>query len=720
MIQIEIGKPFNTEAILNFENIKTGSVSALPDSISINSENSFNLNYIMSKDDIVFGLGENVRGMNKRGGIYESFCSDEYNQTPDKRSIYAAHNLIVVDGERTFGLFIDHPGKVVFDIGYTEMSSIAISAENPNLNLFYISGDSASEIIKKFREAIGISYVPPKWAFGFQQSRWSYPDAKSISGVVDNFIKNDIPCDAIYMDIDYMERFKNFTLDSDNFPNFPEFVTDIKNRGFRLIPIIDAGCKIEDGYDVYEEGISKGYFCVGKDNKPFVGAVWPGKVHFPDFLNPDARKWFGDKYKYLIDQGIEGFWNDMNEPAIFYSEKGLQKAYDKVKEIQGENLDIHSFFDLKHTFEGISNSNEDYKSFYHKVNGELINHYDVHNMYGYNMTRAASDSFDTVDPNKRFLLFSRASSVGMHRYGGIWTGDNKSWWEHLLLNIKMIPSVNMLGFLYSGADIGGFGCDVDAELLIRWTQFGIFTPLLRNHAGLGSRLQEPYSFDKETTGILKSTIEFRYALIPYIYSEFMKATLGFEAYMKPLAFEYDDKLSRRVEDQVLVGESIMLTPIYEANAVGRTVYLPEDMLLWTVDNYNNRNLQVVQKGHSYISSELNTVPVFIKKNKILVVGNRAKNVESIDNRDISIIAYVEDVAEYDLYDDDGVSKDYLVGKHSTLSISIKKDNSGKFKVSAVKTGSVDVNSINYTIVSSSGTITGVYTLYGSGARDRFF
>lgn len=702
MKKIKFGKPLNTEAIINFDTVQDISLNSIDNYLKVDLEDGFSLSYIMAKRDIVYGLGENVGGLNKRGGIYESFCSDDFNHTPDKKSLYAAHNFIIINGEIPFGLFVDHPGKVIFDIGFTDKNNLTIKAENINFDLYIIEGDSPKDIVKEFRIAIGESFIPPKWAFGFQQSRWSYPDAESISGIADQFRENDIPCDTIYMDIDYMDNYKNFTVDKSKFPNFPQFVKDIKNKGFRLIPIIDAGCKIEEGYEIHEEGMDNGFFCVDEDGKPFVGAVWPGKVHFPDFLNSDARKWFGDKYSFLIDQGIEGFWNDMNEPAIFYSEKGLKKAIDKIENIHGKNLDIYSFFDLKDTFEKISNNEDDYKSFYHNVHGKMINHYDVHNLYGYNMTKAAGESFALNYPDKRFLLFSRASSVGMHRYGGIWTGDNKSWWEHLLLNIKMMPSLNMLGFLYSGSDIGGFGCNANAELVTRWTQFGIFTPLLRNHAALFTRIQEPFSFDAESTNIMREAIKFRYALIPYIYSEFMKSALNSDSYFRPLSFDFPGEIAERVEDQLLVGDSIMLAPIYTANTIGRNVWLPEEMLLWKVTNYTEHDFTVLRDGFNYIDVDINETPVFVRKNKILIVGSHAANIESIDNSEITLIAFTNDKAVYSLYDDDGTTWGYKKGDYSKTEFIITHDNG---KPELIVTGeSRGIKKVNYSIVNSDGKI----------------
>lgn len=638
------------------------------------SENDAILNLKLEKDDLVYGLGENVRGINKRGWIFESYCTDDPNHAQDKRSLYGAHNFIIIHGKtRSFGVFIDTPAKVKFDVGYTDLDNLCIEVVGNNYDLYIIDEKNVNEISKKFRELIGKSYVPPKWAFGYQQSRWSYANEDEVKDIGKKFREKNIPIDCIYLDIDYMERFKNFTVNKEAFPNFDGMVKDMKEEGIRLIPIIDAGCKIEEGYDVYEEGIEKGYYCNDKEGKPFVAAVWPGKVHFPDFLNSDARLWFGKKYKFLVDKGIDGFWNDMNEPAIFYSEKGLKKAYEKVEESKNKNLDIYSFFALKDTFMGLSNSQADYNSFYHNMDGQVIKHNDVHNLFGHNMTRAAAEGLESIDKNKRFLLFSRASSIGMHRYGGIWTGDNTSLWEHLEMNVKMMPNLNMCGYLYTGADTGGFGGNCTADLMTRWFQFSMFTPLFRNHSAMGTRRQEPFAFGEETENVLRKLIEFRYGLVPYMYSEYMKSANNDTLMFKPLSFEYNDINSREIEDQILMGDSLMLTPVVKQNTNGRYVYLPEDMLMVKGKSLNELNYEVIEQGYHYINVALDEFIFFIRKNKMLLLGESAKNVESLENKEFNIIAFIQDKAEYELYDDDGVSKEYKKGNFNKLNIEIKKD-----------------------------------------------
>lgn len=701
ILKYRFGVPFPTDVVVKAgKEIEKSSV----DYFQIKEKEELKLIYKMDTKDIVFGLGENQRGLNKRGGEYISFCSDDPNHTPEKRSLYGAHNFLLVDGVENFGVFIDYPGKVVFDIGFSHKDYLEITIEDKNFDLYIIDGSSSREIVSSFLNIIGEGYVPPKWAFGYQQSRWSYPDAKEVEKIADRFIENNIPCDAIYLDIDYMEDYKNFTVSEERFPNFKRFVEKMKDKGFRLIPIIDAGVKIEEGYDIYEEGVEKGYFCVDIKGQPFVAAVWPGKVHFPDFLNNESRLWFGKKYGKLIDCGLEGFWNDMNEPAIFYTNRGIEQAIEEAKNAEGKNLNIDSFFGLKDEFRNISNNIEDYKSFYHNIDGKLVNHYDVHNLYGYNMTRSADEGFKEIYPNKRFLLISRSSYIGMHRYSGIWTGDNHSWWEHILLNIKMMPSLNMCGFLYSGADTGGFSGDINGELAIRWTQFSIFTPLFRNHSAKGTRHQEPFAFDEESNLNMKEAIKLRYGLIPYIYSEYMKAIINKDIYFAPISFEYNDEYSRRVEDQLLVGDSLMISPIYEENSRGRYIWLPEDMLLWKAKDYSERKYEIIEKGHRYLNIDIDEIPIFIRKNRVLVLGKHANTVDNIDNQELVVIAFVEDKASYTYYDDDGKSLDYRDGIYSKLIIEIEK-RENDYNINVKSHGNKEIKRLKLEIIDREGKVT---------------
>lgn len=651
------GAPLQTEAVT----LDIPAESGVPAYGTISTHKGFSFSYVMADDDIVYGLGEANRGINKRGYCYISDCTDDPNHTEDKRSLYGAHNFIVIAGKQTFGIFFDYPARLTFDIGYTRMDTLTVSCENADLNLYVINGDSPYDIVKQFRRIIGRSYIPPKFAFGFGQSRWGYKTKEDFRKVAAGYRENHIPLDMIYMDIDYMDSYKDFTLGKE-FKDFPEFVRKMKDSHVRLIPIIDAGVKIEKGYDVYEEGVQNRYFCLRADGSDFVAAVWPGDTHFPDFLDPDARKWFGDKYRFLTDQGIEGFWNDMNEPAIFYSKEGLDEAKELARQFadsgdgrwDGGSGGV-GVWEMGGKLQDLANNPEDYQRFYHNINGEKVRHDKVHNLYGFNMTRAAGEAFERIDPDRRFLMFSRSSYIGMHRYGGIWTGDNHSWWSHLLLNLKMMPSLNMCGFLYTGDDLGGFGSDTTRELLMRFLALGVFTPLMRNHAALGTREQECYQF--EDIEDFRHVIGVRYRLLPYLYSEYMKAALNDDLYFKPLAFVYpEDKMAARVEDQLMLGNEIMIAPVYEQNGKGRYVYLPEEMKFIKFLPDGTISEELLGQGVHYVDIALNEVPLFIRRGKCIPVADAAECVDEIDTEHLRTIGY--DGAEYTLYDDDGVHKDY--------------------------------------------------------------
>ncbi len=661
------GKPFETYAVVNKENILETSESerrnffdkavmdiALepyggitwdrPD--DADEGNAMQYRVEMSDSIVVYGLGENVRGINKRGWVYESKCSDDPNHTESKRSLYGAHNFIIIADtdhpEKSKGLFIDYPGRVIFDIGYLDKNELVITVCNENFTAYEITSEKDSEsdesrnylysIVRQFRHIIGKSYIPPRWAFGYQQCRWSYMSADEVSDVVDNYRKRNIPIDAVYLDIDYMERYKDFTVNNETFPEFAGFVKEMHDKHIHLVPIIDAGVKIEDGYDTYEEGKRNGYFCKEADGGDFVAGVWPGRVHFPDVLNADARKWFGHGYRVLLDAGIDGFWNDMNEPAIFYSEKHLKEVFDKIDEYKGRNLDIQSFFEFKGTVEGVSNNLGDYERFYHRATqpeGEVVVRHDhVHNLYGYNMTRAASESFKELAPDKDILMFSRASYIGMHRYGGIWTGDNHSWWSHILLCLKMLPSLNMCGFMYVGSDIGGFNDNATEELLMRWMGLGVFVPLMRNHAAAGTRYQELYRFTD--TDAFKNIVSIRYALIPYLWDAYKKAVEDDTLMYKPLGFEHpDDKVAVATEDQLYVGDDIMICPVYTQNAIGRYVYLPEPMTMVRMKSADEYELEKYDAGHYFVEIAAQEIVFFIRNGHEIPLYKSAEYADAV-------------------------------------------------------------------------------------------
>lgn len=640
------GTPFPTDAVVLDVQPST---DALP---FFETDQQGTFTYSLSENDIVYGLGEQIRGINKRGWQYVSWNYDNPNHHEDARSLYGAHNFIIIHGAVTFGAFFDYAGKMEFDIGYTKRSIMQIHAASNNLTVYIITGESEKDIVKQFRKMVGRSYIPPFWAFGYGQSRWGYKTEEDIRTVAKQYQDAGIPLDSIYLDIDYMERYKDFTVDTERFPNLKGLATDMKEQGIHLVPIIDAGVKIEDGYDVYEEGVQNNYFCKNAEGGDFVGAVWPGRVHFPDFLQPKARDWFGKKYAVLTEQGIDGFWNDMNEPAIFYTEDRLADTCAEIEKLTAGNMGIQEYFAFTGMVAGLNGNIGDYDKFYHNVDGKMVKHSEVHNLYGMNMTRSAFESLQEISPEKRTLFFSRSSYIGAHRYGGIWQGDNKSWWSHILQSMQQLPALNMAGFLFTGSDTGGFGCDTTEDLMIRWLQYSLFTPLFRNHSADGTREQELYQFSNvEAAGKM---IQIRYSLIPYLYSEFLKAALNDEMMFKPLAFDFpDDAMAEQVEDQLLLGNELMIAPIYKQNAQGRYVYLPEEMMLVRMHSSKDYTTEILPKGHHYVSVGLDELVFFIRNQKAIPFAESAKNTAKTDYNTIQLLGY--EGSSYELYTDNGTS-----------------------------------------------------------------
>ena len=647
----QIGKPsIDTESVLQKPAVTAGSLPGW----RCDAEQK-TLTFLMGEKDQVYGLGATVRGINKRGWRYISNNADETFHEEEKNSLYSSHNFFVIaSAERSIGIYVDTPSVVEFDIGYTELNQFIIRFEDYDADLYYMKGETPQEVIRAFRQLTGRSYIPPRWAFGYGQSRFSYMDEDEIRTLVKTYKEAGFPIDSVYLDIDYMEEYKDFTVNQERFPQFSDFVREMKEEQIHLVPIIDAGIKQDENYEVCREGLEKGYFCKKENGENLVGAVWPGKAYFPDFLRPEVRRWFGDWYRVLLDQGIDGFWNDMNEPAIFYTEDHLKEVFEKIHEYENQNLDIQTFFEFKALLDSIALSPEDFKRFYHEINGKSVRHDKVHNLYGFNMTRAAGEAFARHMPEKRILMFSRSSFVGMHRYGGVWTGDNRSRWGHILLNLQQLVGLNMCGFLYCGADVGGFRADVTEDLLLRWTALGIFTPLFRNHSAKGTRRQEFYRYPHAQD--FRNLVALRYALLPYLYSEFMKAALRNEMNFWPLAFAYpNDERAVHTEDQLLVGESLMIAPIYQQNAMGRFVYLPEKMKLLRFRSAQDYDEEILEKGDHFVKADLCEVLVFLRPGHVLPLAQgEPKSTEEIDIKQLTYLTFEAKPEQYELYWDDGI------------------------------------------------------------------
>ncbi len=600
------------------------------------NEKGYRLKLAMKNDEIVLGLGEQLGPLNKRGRRYRSWCVDEPHHNPDKDALYSSHPVLYICGEGCLGLFVDYPAKIDFDIGFTRRDELTIDIPSDAFDLYLWQSDTIRGCASEYLRLTGSPYIPPEWAFGYHQSRWSYPDEKTVREIAESFRKHDIPCSAIHLDIDYMNGYRVFTIDEERFPDLPKLARDLMKQGIRLVAILDPGVKIDPEYPVCREGIEDGHFCTDKDGKPYRAMVWPGWTHLPDFHNEKTRDWWASHVRHLLGSGIEGIWCDMNEPAMFCTDSSLERIRRSVPKLNNPNdLQPHDIFKMRWSCEDIQNFPENFCAMFQRDDdGKRIKHTDIHNLYGYGMVRASRDAK---------FLFSRSGYSGMHRISGLWTGDNSSRWEHLLLHIRMIQNLNLCGFLFCGADVGGFNDNVSPELLVRWTQLGALTPFFRNHSAAGTRPQEPWQFDEETLDILRDTIRLRYALLPYLYSEFLKAVHKGEPLIRPLAYHYDEPTLATFEDQFFIGESLMAAPIHQQNTRGRYVYLPEGTwLMLAVRRWDDFDAEILAEGHHYVDAELDKILLFIPQDRLIAL-------KTPDANSLQVIGLLKDSATLELW-----------------------------------------------------------------------
>ncbi len=632
--RIRFGKPYDSHAV-----VEDLPLSGDPTPFAVERKGAgYCFTAHLNPDDRIYGLGEATGKLDRRGDYRVSFNSDNGRHEVDTKSLYGSHNFILIHGVKDIGCFFDCAGKVIFDLGKTEPDVLKVTSEGP-LDLYLIEEQGPEEAVERFLKLIGPSYIPPLWGFGYGQSRFSYMNEKEVRKLVSRFNRHGLPLDWICLDIHYMDGFADFSFDHKRFPDPKKMIVDLKEEGIYVVPIVDAGIKVDPTSAAYATGLAESAFVLDEDGKPFGAYVWPGLTHFPDVMNEKGRKYWGSLYSYYVGLGIEGFWNDMNEPSIFKSEATSALPNEKAVK-SGGNPD----------WEG-NGYYEDYRNFYHALDdGQKVNHLEVHNLFGGFLTEACYEGVDSL-LDHRFLVFSRASHIGSHRYGGIWTGDNQSRWDHLRLNLVHLLSLNMCGFLYSGADTGGFGKNCSRELLLRWMALSTWAPLYRNHSAIFTRRQEPYRYlgKKAFASILGA----RYRLIPYLYSEFVKCAISSKPFLSPLSFGYpEDGEAWEIDDEFLVGEGILAAPVLEKGSKGRKVYLPEKMTEVTLrgDAYACRPLEA---GYHDIRVPLDTLVFFIRPGKSVPLAKKCLRTKDIDYSHLELLG---DGDTYRLYRDDGFTK----------------------------------------------------------------
>lgn len=496
-------------------------------------------------------------------------------------------------------------------------------AKDGNLDYYFIYGPEVSEVVNEYTNLTGKTPLPQLWTLGYQQCRWSYAPEQRALEIAKTFREKNIPCDTIYLDIDYMDDFRVFTWDNKKFKNPKAFTDELKSMGFKVVTIIDPGVKVDKGYKIYDEGLKNGYFATDKDGMVYKNTVWPGDSVFPDFMNSQVRKWWGNNQKIMFNLGIAGIWNDMNEPASFNGPLPEDIVFNN--------------------------------------DGTLVTHKEIHNVYGHMMDKATYEGIKEAT-NKRPFVVTRACYAGTQKYSTVWTGDNQSTWEHLRMSLPMLMNIGLSGMAFCGTDVGGFGFDCTGELLSRWVQVGTFTPLFRNHSTIGSREQEPWAFDEITEEINKKYIKLRYKFIPYLYDMMHKCEKSGAPIIRPLLYNYqNDKKTYEINDEFMFGDNVLVSPVVEQGARQKLVYLPKGnswIDYWTGEEF---------EGGQYIIKDapLDICPIYIKTMSIISNGEDVNYIGEKDTECLNLSIYLCDKkgeGKYIAYNDDGESFDYKNGR----------------------------------------------------------
>jgi len=528
-----------------------------------------------------YGLGDKPVNNNLKGKRFENWVTDSYAFKRGTDPIYKAIPFYTgIHHKKAYGIFFDNTFRTFFDFCQERRNVASFWAQGGEMNYYFIYGPQMRDVVANYTDLTGRPHqLPPLWALGYHQSKWSYYPESKVKDVTNKLRDLKIPCDAIYLDIDYMDGFRCFTWNKDYFPDPKRMVKELSDNGFKTIVIIDPGIKIDPNYSVFKEGLEKKYFCKRADGPYMKGKVWPGECYFPDFTSAKVREWWSDLFKELIeDIGVKGVWNDMNEPAVM--------------DVPGKSFPD----DVRHSYDG-----------------NHCSHRKAHNVYGMQMARATYQGLKKFSYPKRPFVITRAAYAGTQRYTSTWTGDNSATWDHLSIANAQAQRMCMSGFSFVGSDIGGFAEQPNGELYARWIQLGVFHPFCRTHSSGDHGEQEPYSFDDNVTNIVRKFIEIRYQLLPYLYTAFWRYINEGVPILKSLVlFDQDDLQTHHRNDEFIFGEKILVCPILEPNAKGRRMFIPRGK--W----YNFWNCELILGGEEvWVDADIDSMPIFIKEGAII-------------------------------------------------------------------------------------------------------
>ncbi|NUQ36994.1 MAG: DUF4968 domain-containing protein [Caldilineales bacterium] len=527
-----------------------------------------------------YGLGERAFPLTLRGRRYQLYTQDPAGYAPGDDPLYINIPFLVAwHGGQMFGLLYDNPAQGALDLGAADPDSLRYQIASPHLRFDCILGPTPAALLAHYTALTGRMHLLPRWTLGYQQSRWSYETAAEVRQIAAQFRRRRLPCDAIHLDIDYMDGFRCFTWNPETFPDPTGLVADLHAQDFKVVAMIDPGIKVDPAYSVCAAGVAGDMFCKLPDGTLFHGPVWPGECYFPDFTSPRVRAWWGDLYQALVDLGIDGFWNDMNEPTVFDT-----KTFPNA---------------VQHDREGLGGD-----------------HAALHGIYGMQMVRATSEGLARLRPDRRNWVFTRSGYAGVQRYATSWTGDNRSEWEDLAITPAMLMNLGLSGLGFIGPDVGGFGGAPTPELFARWISMGAFTPFYRAHTVKDSPPQEPWAYGAEVEEIARAYLGWRYRLLPYLYTALWQCAQSGLPIMRPLFFEDTTSPAYLTcDDQWLLGDHLLISPVLEAGAATRRLHLPPGA--W-YDFWSDQRLT----GPAQIDrpAPLDVVPVHVRAGAVLPLG----------------------------------------------------------------------------------------------------
>lgn len=570
------------------------------------------------------GLGEKTGNLDRKGKSFTNWNTDYFAYGVGDDPLYMSIPFYIgTHAVGSYGIFLDNTHKTVFNFGASTNRFTSFGAEDGDMDYYFIHEPSISQIISSYTDLTGKMAMPPKWALGFQQCRYSYYPEKEVLTVANTFREKNMPADVIYLDIHHMESYKVFTFDGIKFPDAKSMISKLKKLGFKVIVILDPGIKTEDNYIPYKEGKVQELFVKYPDGVQYEAEVWPGWCVFPDFTNPKTRVWWAQKMVFYTEAGVDGFWTDMNEPASW-----------------GQCTPNLIEFDFE---------------------GEVSSHRKARNIYGMQMARATMEGAKLQQKERRPFVLTRAGFAGIQRYAAVWTGDNVASDEHMLSGIRLINSLGMSGVAFAGYDVGGFAGEPTQALFARWISIATFSPLFRAHTMINTRDSEPWAFGEEVEEIARNYMKLRYRLMPTIYSSFYKSSKSGLPIASSLAIDYplDDTIYQATfQNQYIFCDVFLIAPIESYKEISK-IYLPEGgwYNLFTDQFYEG-------KSTIYQDTPLSYLPVFVKSSAIFAMQSDVPYTEATHDGILRIHLYVgTEPASYTHFEDDGTSLDYQIDKY---------------------------------------------------------